>query len=79
MTELDGTSDDWSVWRIHVLKELQRQNDNIEALRNKIEENETKRLDEKTLTKIDITELQTKIWAICAGISVAIGVAMKFI
>lgn len=64
--------DDWSQWRNHVLAELKRQNENIEALRDKIDENETKRLNEKTNTKIDIKEIQTKIIIICGGISILV-------
>jgi len=29
---------DWSEWRNHVLKELERQNDNIESLNTKLDE-----------------------------------------
>lgn len=64
--------DDWSQWRNHVLAELKRQNENIEALRDKIDENEIKRLNEKTNTKIDIKEIQTKIIIICGGISILV-------
>jgi len=74
--ELD---DDWSKWRNHVLAELKRQNDNIEALREKIDENECKRLNEKTDVKVDIKELQTRVWAIGAIISAVISVALHFL
>jgi len=75
----NNSTDDWSTWRNHVLAELQRQNDNIEALRDKIDANEKARQDEKTSVKIDITQLQTKVWAICAAISIVIGLIMKYV
>lgn len=74
--ELD---DDWSKWRNHVLAELKRQNDNIEALREKIDENECKRLTEKTNTQVDIKELQTKVWGIGALISAVISIVIQFL
>lgn len=74
--ELD---DDWSKWRNHVLAELKRQNDNIEALREKIDENECKRLNEKTDTQVDIKELQTKVWGIGALISAVISIVIQFL
>ena len=77
--EIDNTTDDWSAWRNHVLAELKRQNDNIEALRDKIDANENKRLNEKTDTKVDIKDLQTKIWAIGALISAAISIILHFL
>jgi len=78
MVELDNT-DDWSAWRNHVLAELKRQNENIEALREKIDDNECKRLNAITDTKVDIKELQTKIWAIGAIISAIVSVVINFL
>ena len=77
--EIDNTTDDWSAWRNHVLAELKRQNDNIESLRDKIDANEKLRLSAITDTKVDIKELQTKIWAIGAVISAVISVALHFL
>lgn len=77
--EIDNTTDDWSAWRNHVLAELKRQNENIEALRDKIDANEGKRLNENTNTQVNIKELQTKIWAIGAIISAVISVAFHFL
>lgn len=77
--EIDNTTDDWSAWRNHVLAELKRQNDNIEALRDKIDANESSRLQTNTDTQVNIKELQVKIWAMCAAISTAISIALHFI
>lgn len=64
MVKPDTEQDDWSKWRNHVLAELKRQNDNIEALRDKIDENEKCRMNENTTTKLDINTIQVKIWAV---------------
>jgi hypothetical protein len=79
MFDSDNTTDDWSAWRNHVLAELKRQNENIEALREKIESNEKLRLGAVTETKVNITELQTKIWAIGAAISIVISIVINFL
>ncbi len=46
-------NDDWGEWRNFVLKELERLNNNIDALREKHQD-----------SRVDIKELQTKIYMI---------------
>ena len=77
--EIDNTTDDWSAWRNHVLAELKRQNENIEALRDKIDANEVNRLQTNTDTQVNIKELQTKIWGMAAVISAGISVMLHYL
>jgi hypothetical protein len=53
---------DWSEWRNHVLKELVRQNDNIEALNDKLDTFEKTCLQKEGDQKVDNAETRLKIY-----------------
>lgn len=61
-------NDDWSDWRNFVLKELERLNNNIDALREKQQD-----------SRIDIKELQTKIYMICIITSFAVSIIVPVV
>ena len=55
---------DWSEWRNHVLKELERQNDNIESLNTKLDEFEKICLQKEGDQKVDNAETKLRIYYI---------------
>ncbi len=64
----NDNNDDWSDWRNYVLKELERLNNNIEALREKQQD-----------SRIDIKELQTKIYMISMLTSFLVSIIVPII
>ena len=53
---------DWSEWRNHVLKELERQNNNIEALNDKLDVFEKTCLQKEGDQRVDNAETRLKIY-----------------
>jgi hypothetical protein len=67
---------DWSEWRIHVLKELERQNNNLEVLEERFAEYEKTCLQKEGDQKAVNAEIRMKIYFVdvLLGAAGAIGV-----